>query len=197
MSVEQVACSLKLQRLKLYETLQIRKQVHVQAICCTSEFTDEEIGILDKTVSAQLDLSEEVEATLYFICGYVAKKTQMDQARCNVEKLPPESEFTQLVSRGRLTFPSTDLFQFSRLSYFAFSRLSEIQSFPPCCNRVRRLFLFLLTSTDFDFLCNEKVCQKMANTFFKGFTQLWNTRLAPVRPNSSSHERRKRKLTGK
>lgn len=193
-SVEQVVCSLKLQRLKLFDSLKAKKPAHEFSGCCTEDFADEELEVLDNTGSNMDNITEEENATLYFIAGYIAKKTGDSGERPLVQSVP-ESEFVELVSRGRLTFPSSDLFLFSRLSYIAFSRLSALPKFPSCASRVRRLFLLLLESADYNLADGPTVCRKLTNTFFKGICQLRNTQLIPIAPNAASTERRKRKLT--
>ena len=69
-SVEQVLCSLQLQRLKLFDRLEIILETSSkEAECCRSDLTESELDILDNSIVSSQTLSCEVLATLYYGCG--------------------------------------------------------------------------------------------------------------------------------
>ena len=63
--------------------------------------------------SESSNLSDEERSALYFISGYVAFKEKLGV--CVPEKLTANSEFLQLVSRGKLSHPPQKLFDLSLL----------------------------------------------------------------------------------
>lgn len=188
-------CSLKLQRLKLYEKLQAPKPVHEQSDCCTSDLTDEELEVLDSELQVPSNFTDEEDSALFFISGFVAKSTDPNATAVLPSDPLPESEFTELLTRGRLTFPSSQMYTFTRLCYGAFTKLSNLQNIAKCSSRTRKLFTLLLHSLPFDFAEQDKVCRKLCNTFFKGLVNQRNTALIPRAPASAASERKMRKLT--
>ena len=102
-SYEQILSSMALQRLKLFDKLDMPySDEHTLATCCSSELDDKEIDLLDLVPSLK-DLEEAETSALYYICGYISMKT-------NIGLDAPEvtssiSEFTANVSRGALKHP--------------------------------------------------------------------------------------------
>jgi hypothetical protein len=193
--MEQVASSLRLQRLKLYDRLKIKGSSHVQSPCCSKDFNDVELDIVDQAMMDFPSGTEEEHASLFYICGYIAKTVPSVPNGSIFDCIPPESEFTNNLNRGLLTLPCIELFHFSKMAYFVFSHLTQLPDFPLCSVRVQKLLMILLSSTPFDFEENEKVCRKLTNTFYKGLMQQRNTLLIPRNPNAAANERRKRKLS--
>ena len=75
-SYEQILNSMSLQRLKLFDRLNLPySKEHARAICCSSDLDDKEIDLLDAIPSAEL--TEVETSTLYFICGYISMKTNI------------------------------------------------------------------------------------------------------------------------
>ena len=110
-SYEQIISSLALQRLKLFDKLDMEySNEHDRDDCCTRELDDKEIGLLDVTPSLT-DIDEGEKSTLYYICGYIAMKQGIGLDAPEVDT--PVSEFTNNVSRGKLKHPSEDLFDLS------------------------------------------------------------------------------------
>ena len=72
-SFQQVMNSLTLQRLKLFDKLEINS-VHVKKDCCSAPLNNEEMEMLDECFELVGSLTEIERSSLYFITGYVAKK---------------------------------------------------------------------------------------------------------------------------
>ena len=121
-SVEQVISSLSLRRLKLYHKLHVdtEEMVSNENVCCSGDLSDkdEDIEILDYCFSEASNLSESERSSLYFICGYVTFKENLEGAE--VIEHSDESEFTELVSRGKLKHPPIDLYDLSQYLYSFF-----------------------------------------------------------------------------
>ena len=64
-------------------------------------------------------LSDDERTTLYFITGYVTFKENLDDVNDLTESVDEASEFTTLVSRGKLKHPTNDLYDMS-LSLYIF-----------------------------------------------------------------------------
>ena len=187
-SFEQILSSAHLRRLELFHKLgvsSISSEGNYDS-CCNSDFTSEEVELLDNAVENSEKISLSEKSTLLYICGYIAYKENLSHSSQFSEE---DSEFTRLVSRGKLSFPPTDLFQFSIFAYSFFISLSN----PCCANRVTKLLVFLCDSLFFNFPSATKVCRRLSNSFLKGLV---------VRSADGLHreqqqkaiERRKRKL---
>ena len=72
-SLEQVLSSAHLRRLKLFEKLNLEdtSTVSVSAkSCCTSEFSEVELELLDRAIENSEDISQSERSALFYICGY-------------------------------------------------------------------------------------------------------------------------------
>ena len=110
-SVQQVINSLSLQRLKLFDKLEIDSKSHIKDDCCSADLNEEEISMLDECFELVDMLTEKEKSSIYYVAGYVAKKDNLavsnDDGHSNGH---PFSEFTSLLSRGKLSHPPVELF---------------------------------------------------------------------------------------
>lgn len=168
--MEQVLCSLQLRRLKLFHSLQVDQPqaAHNPSSCCNSAITDDEVFVLDDVVSAFQGHSEQEDATIYYICGYVAKKTGL-VIDINPQFTDESCEFTTLVSRGLLSHPPESLFQFARVAYSVFCRLQKTDFFQKCTKRIVKLLLLLYEVLPIVIERFEDVCVRLSNIFMRGF----------------------------
>ena len=87
-----------------------KQNVYEKEECCEKRFDDQEFEQMDLCFDSASDLDDHQRAALYYIAGYVAHKEKglnkdlADKINSN------ESEFLDLVSRGKLTHPSEDFF---------------------------------------------------------------------------------------
>ena len=99
-SVEQVISSLSMQRLKLYNQLEIEQSSTPENTCCTQELSssDEDIELVENCFNEASNINDKERSTLYYISGYVAFKENMgvDLAE-NLPELSAEGEFLKLV----------------------------------------------------------------------------------------------------
>ena len=120
-SVEEILNTLNLERLKLFSKLEIEQnneQLNNSSCQCDiNDFEDEMSDLVEAAFTVASNLSSNERSILYFISGYVARKENL-KSDPNVIKLP-ESEFTELVSRGKLRYPPL-FFMIYRNIYFHF-----------------------------------------------------------------------------
>ena len=167
-SVDQILCSTKLRRLKLYNDLECDISSlhlsHDDDICCSSTFEDDELLSMDDALLTTADnLSENEMASLLFICGYVSFKEGLIRDDNEAQTPNEASEFITLVSRDKLTIPPENLVQFSIVcyGYFKIKRTS-------CVNRMVRVFFELYNASLENFPSAKSICRRLANTFFRG-----------------------------
>ena len=77
--------------------------------CCLKSLSEEELTILDMSVDDSYDLNETEKASLF----YIAKKEGIDQLGSEKQCALKQSEFLKLLSRGKLKFPSEELYNLS------------------------------------------------------------------------------------
>ena len=145
----------------------------------------------DAAVVVSLGLSSELESTLFFISGYLQHKFDLPAPAVSTDSAP-ESEFTSLLSRGRLKYPSENLFQFVRLCYTYFDIVYSPVQRLRCVTYFRKLLSFLYSSTPFEICAPiDRLCHCIVNCFFKGVTKIEH---APMQVPAGS-QRKLRKLT--
>ena len=170
-SVEQVLSSLSLRRLKLYHKLEVDPDLLSSAenFCCKGslEDKDHDLELLDDCFSEASNLTEAEISTLYYISGYVTYKEDLETASGNLADLPPGSEFTNMLSRGKLKHPSSDLYDLSKYLY-SFFKTRE----PKCCTKIfLQGFRLIYQSSGCDYEQSEKILRRFVNTFFKAFAK--------------------------
>ena len=128
-SIDQVISSLSLRRLKLYSKLGLENVVDTNKNeCCEGNLDDrdEDLELPDSCFNYASDLSEDEKASLYYISGYVAFKESLT--------VPDDAgEFTEMISRGKLTHPPSTLYDLS-LYLYSFFKHRKIK----CCSKIFR-----------------------------------------------------------
>ena len=104
-AVDEIITSVKLQRLKLFHSLEMNSSndVHKDP-CCFKALSDEEMDVLDMSVDGSYDLNEIEKASLFYLSGYIAKKEDITLENEKQSEIK-ESEFLQLLSRGKQKLP--------------------------------------------------------------------------------------------
>ena len=114
-----------MQRLKLYHKLNMPENIHTDQknYCCKSLTENfEALDVLDSCFELSLSLSSLEKSSLYYISGYVAFKEGYSVDIADVHG--DESEFLENVSRGKLSHPPSELYDFSQYIYiFVFQRI--------------------------------------------------------------------------
>jgi hypothetical protein len=137
-----------MQRLKLYNKLEIQQADDNQVLpCCSQDLAsnDADIELVETCFTDSCSLNDEERSALYFISGYVAFKEGLG-IRVS-EKLTVDSEFLEQVSRGKLSHPPQELFDLS-LYYYSFFKARTTK----CCDKVfLQAYQLIYESTDYDF----------------------------------------------
>ena len=163
-SIDQVLSSLHLQRLKLFKKLSIEPSgVHQKEECCEKPLDDNELECLDTCSEDSSELSDLEKATLYYICGYITHKEGFVSTEIVSSTNAKASEFTQMVSRGKHSHPSEDLYDLSQY-LFAYHKSVPEKS---CANRLIKGFQEICDVAFLDF--ETCVLRRFVNSFSKGF----------------------------
>ncbi len=134
-------------------------------------------------------ITVEEHSALYFICGYITKKENLkatdDILVAGNDNQVVDSEFTTLLSRGQLTYPSGELYTFSLLCYCVFLSLKGVS----CRTKLSKIFRIIYDSFIFSFGSTESVIRRLLNTLYNGYVK-------DVNDSASSEQtmRKKRKL---
>ena len=116
-SLQQIMNSLSVQRLKLFDKLEIEsKSAHVTEDCCSESLNNEEVEMLAEGFDLVSTLTEVEKSSLYYIVGYVAAKENLSVSNEN-DNQHPNSEFSTLLSRGKLSHPPLKLFDLTCVLY--------------------------------------------------------------------------------
>lgn len=197
-SVEQVLLSARLRRMKMYAILELAEFTEHRGVCCSTPLSDDELSSVDKCPLHEENLSSTERASLYYIAGklsgltsslsgivllllligYISHKEGILAE--NTSGFSEDSEFTDMVSRGKLTHPPAWLFQFSCLCYSCFTLLQS----PQCASRIESLFQTILEYFMPDILENlNRVITRLTNCFLKGFVRKESQSDIPVTKN--------------
>ena len=99
-------------------------------VCCLHiKDRDEDLELLDNCFEEASNLSGAERSTVYYICGYVTFKENMPGHA--PAELCIKSEFTELVSRGKLRYPPSYLFNLAMCLYTFFKSRG-----PGCCLQI-------------------------------------------------------------
>ena len=167
---DQVVNILSMQRLKLYNKLEIQQSNEVERSCCVEdlESNDDDIELVDSCFLESSSLNEEERSTVYYISGYVAYKQGLGVAAPD-NAYSTASEFLTNVSRGKLSHPPGDLFDFSLYCYTFFKARSEKKK---CCDKIYlQAYKIIYESTDYEFENIDRIIKRFSNSFFKAFVK--------------------------
>ena len=169
---EQVLTAAKGRRLQLFQALAIDLDSvdHQKSECCNNlDLSPDDMDIFDSLEQLALEnVSHDERNTLFYIAGYVAMKEGIRST-----EIPPSSEdcetsdceFTHLLSRGKLTYPPTELFQFSLLCYTFFAKS------PRTCKRQLLNVFEQIHDSYATFPKNTSVLKRLANTYMNGYVK--------------------------
>ena len=191
-SCEQVISSLSLRRMKLYHKLELGEVESItETYCCTQslEDRDEDIDLLDSCFAMATDLNDEERSSVYYISGYITFKedmpsvTDIESIECAVG-----SEFTDLVSRGKLKHPLPELFDLGQYMYAFFKNRKQ-----KCCSKVfLEAYRHIYEVCGYEFENISGIIRRFNNTFFKGFAKKETDN---IKKDNTLNMKKRRKLT--
>ena len=192
-SAEQVINSLHLQRIKLYSKLDIDgEKVSIENDCCGDSVESEtDLSLVEQSFEAASNLNQTERTTLYYICGYVAfKENIICEDENEKSSLPPESEFTINLSRGKLKLPPIILYDFSQYCYSFFKSRN-----PKCCTKIflsafHQIYLY----SGYHFPDVSKIIRRLCNCFFKAFVKRVTD---DAKTHNDQRETKKRRLSSR
>ena len=167
-SVDQVISSLSLERIKLFNKFDIAREENRRRNCCAMDksMSANDLFILDECSEDTSILTCIEKSTLHYLSGYITKKQRMPSSVESADAIP-ESEFIQLVSRGKLSHAPGDLYDLSQYFFCYFK--AEKQK---CCNSVFLHALKLIyASSGYSFSNIEQIIRRFVNCFFKAFAK--------------------------
>lgn len=165
MSGDQVQNALKLQRIKLFSCLEENVYLeHTEKECCKQGLSEADLSSLDNCFENTSTISMNEKSALYYICGYICQKENLQGSSTPVLDLP-ESEFTKLISRGKLCHPPLDLYDLAMYLYVYYSSISE----RTCLKKILLAFNYIYESSHCEFENISSILRRFANTFTKGF----------------------------
>lgn len=119
------------------------------------------------SVDKGCELSETEKASLFYISGYVAfKEGILPESEDNVEMLK-ESEFTTMLSRGKLRLPPKKLYHLCSCLFSYFKSVSDTS----CTTRLLIAFEQIFETTFCEFQNKRSILRRFANTFQKGYVK--------------------------
>ena len=141
--------------------------------------------MLDQCFELASKLSETEKSNLYYISGYVAAKEHLCIVIDDItEKQHPYSEFTTLLSRGKLSCPPSELFD---LSCVLFAYYKEADK-----SCVKHLMVAFQQINEYCHLEHEegnRILSRFVNTFSKAFS---NQKSDGIRSENRNSIKRKR-----
>ena len=168
MSLNNVFNSLKLQRIKLFNSLNIQEKIwHAEMDCCIQPLNHDELRLLDDCFDLPSNLSEIERSSVYYIAGYVCFK---ENIRCYEQLDCPESEFAGEVSRGRLSHPTLEIFDLGLYLYSYYKHTDDKN----CRNRLMKAFEKIYEAIYFPIDNFRSFLKRFANCFANGFSKKVN-----------------------
>ena len=161
-SVTQVMNSLSLQRIKLYNELQIQNQEHLGNDCCSKNLAADEIDLFNDCFEHASKLSPNERSILYYIAGYVAHKEKSNMRSGDIPT-NKDSEFTIMVSRGKLDHPNEQLFDLTLYLYAYYDLVSDKR----CSTRLLVAFEHIYDYTNYQIKNHISVLRRLTNCFGK------------------------------
>ena len=185
-SVQQVINGLSLQKLKLFDKLEVEsKNDHVNDEYCTSRLNEHEIEMLDACFDNSSKLCEAEKSNVYYVSGYVAAKERLSIKTDEVEEKDRKySEFTSLVSRGKLSYPPSELFDLSCVLYAYYKEVDKC-----CINRILVAFQEIYESCHLEYENEKRNLRRFLNTFSKAFSNKVSDGLRHANRNSIKRKR--------
>ena len=188
--MEEILNTLNLERLKLFSKLDIEQKNeqlnNSSCQCDINDFEDEMSDLVEAAFTVASYLSSNERSILYFISEYVARKEDLKSGP-NVIKLP-ESEFTELVSRGKLMHPPSLLYYLSQY-LFSFFKLSPRK----CCSKYfKKGFHLIYTMTEYSFKNIHGIMQRYINCFIKAYA---NKEMDKIAIDKDIRQTKKRRIS--
>ena len=135
---------------------------------CTSSLNDDEVEMLDECFELAGKLSEVEESNLHYISGCVAAEEHLSITIDNVtEEQHPYSEFTILLSRGKLSYPPSELFDLSCVLFAYYKQVNK-----SCVKHLLIAFHQAYESCHLEYEGANRILRRFVNSYSKAFSNL-------------------------
>ena len=129
--------------------------------------SEEDLHLPDICFSETSNPTSIEKSSLYYVSGCITRKGDLHDSSYDYVEPLPKSEFTKLLSRGKLSHPPAELYDLSQyfLCYFKMKNAK-------CCNTVfLQAFKLIYQSTSYEFDNIDKIIRRFVNCFFKTFAK--------------------------
>ena len=143
-------------------------------VCCETGLIDseEDLGLIGRCFEESSNLSLADRSSLFYMSGYAARKEEIQCSNVNISGLP-ESEFTEELSRSKLSFPPNDLYDLS-LYLYSFFKLRKDKY---CTKIYLEAFKEIYSYTGYRVPNERSIIRRFINWFFKAFTTNANDKI--------------------
>ena len=152
-------------------------------VCCKDGLVDseEDLDLVERCFEEASSLSVNEKSTLFYMSGYVARQEGITCSTENTSDLP-ESEFTEKLSRGKLSFHLNDLYDLSKYMYSIFKLRKN-----KCCTKIYlEAFQEIYQFTTCDYSNANSICLRFVNCFFKAFTKKENNKIKAAKDKKAN-----------
>ena len=124
------------------------------------------------------EINETESSTLYYISGYVSFKEKLcsDQPA----ELPHCSEFTDMVSRGKLSHPPIKVYVLSKCLYSYYNKVDN-----SCATKLMVAFKVIYEYMDLEYDNLTSIFRRFINTFSKAFAKKSQIKLLTIKEKES------------
>lgn len=190
-ALEQILIASKLRQIKLLHDLGLETKCTESTLhpasCCTDDFTEAEWSQIDNCFNFTEDVDQKERTTLFYIAGYLTFKEKLEAGDELIDVVQSyDSEFTRLVSRGKLKCPSEDFFYFTLICYGLFKNLNIL-----CRRRLTRCFVEIYDSY-FTFKCEKSLFSRLVNVLFSGFVRTESDHFSSSQKTQNDARKRKK-----
>ena len=161
--------------------------IHEKQACCIEPFDETDLQYLNSCFETTASLTTLERSALYYISVYVASKEDINVDNSEELTNSLDSEFTALVSRGKLRHPPNYMYDLS-LHLYTYYKLSS----KTCTEKLLKEFSEMLEVIDISFNNPKSVLRRYINCFSKGFSKKESERIV-VDEKKKIHMKKKRK----
>ena len=140
---------------------------HLCDLCKEPGVTEQEFELLSDLTDHLEGISNDDDMNLFYAAGYIAFKHKNLRGRYNeYEDLDESSAFLTEMDRGKLSYPSEELFLFLRLAFLFFTKSKD----KLCRRKLVYIMQELPSFFMLDIFVSEKPLSRIANILFKRFS---------------------------
>ena len=121
--------------------------------------------MLDECVDLVNTLTEVEKSSMYYIAGYIASKENLSVSN-ESDNQHPNSEFTTLLSRGKLSHPPVKLFDLTCVLYTYYKKVIK-----SCIQHLLIAFQQIYQSCHLQYEAENRILRRLINCLSKAFSK--------------------------